>query len=148
MSYVNEPFEELDVMNNFMFNQLSTNPKTGKGFVRCLIRNLLGIETGEITIRAENMIYPTLPNKRGVRLDVQIDESNENDNITTIYDIEPHRDPENALRPRLTRTPFPAAIMISLICPICISSTSPTTILSVMIICYTLSKINVSKYPS
>ena len=26
MSYVNEPFEELDVMNNFMFNQLSTNP--------------------------------------------------------------------------------------------------------------------------
>ena len=102
MSYVNEPFEELDVMNNFMFNQLSTNPKTGKGFVRCLIRNLLGIETGEITIRAENMIYPTLPNKRGVRLDVQIDESNENDNITTIYDIEPHRDPENAF-PKKTR---------------------------------------------
>ena len=28
MSYANEPFEELDVMNNFMFNQLSINPKT------------------------------------------------------------------------------------------------------------------------
>ena len=96
MSYVTEPFEELDVMNNYLFNQLSTNPKTGEGFLRCLIRNLLGKETGKIIIRAENMIYPTLPDKRGVRLDVQIDELNENDSITTIYDIEPHRDSENA----------------------------------------------------
>ena len=92
MSYVQEPFEKLDVMNNFLFNQLSTNPKTKEGFLRCLIRNLLGKETGRIIIRAENMIYPTLPDKRGVRLDVQIDELNQKDDITTIYDIEPHRD--------------------------------------------------------
>ena len=92
MSYVHEPFENLDVMDNFLFNQLSTNPKTKEGFLRCLIRNLLGKETGRIIIRAENMIYPTLPDKRGVRLDVQIDELNLKDEITTIYDIEPHRD--------------------------------------------------------
>ena len=92
MSYVHEPFEKLDVMNNFLFNQLSTNPKTKEGFLRCLIRNLLGKEAGRIIIRAENMIYPTLPDKRGVRLDVQIDELNQKDDITTIYDIEPHRD--------------------------------------------------------
>ena len=92
MSYVHEPFEKLDVMDNFLFNQLSTNPKTKEGFLRCLIRNLLGKETGRIIIRAENMIYPTLPDKRGVRLDVQIDELNQKDDITTIYDIEPHRD--------------------------------------------------------
>ena len=92
MSYVHEPFEKLDVMDNFLFNQLSTNPKTKEGFLRCLIRNLLGIEPGKIVIRAENMIYPTLPDKRGVRLDVQIDELNQKDDITTIYDIEPHRD--------------------------------------------------------
>ena len=96
MSYVTEPFENLDVMNNFLFNQLSTNPKTKEGFLRCLIRNLLGKETGKIIIRAENMIFPTLPDKRGVRLDVQIDELSENDDITTIYDIEPHRDQEDA----------------------------------------------------
>ena len=92
MSYVHEPFEKLDVMDNFLFNQLSTNPKTKEGFLRCLIRNLLGKEAGRIIIRAENMIYPTLPDKRGVRLDVQIDELNPKDDITTIYDIEPHRD--------------------------------------------------------
>ena len=96
MSYVTEPFENLDVMSNFLFNQLSTNPKTKEGFLRCLIRNLLGKETSEIVIRAENMIYPTLPDKRGVRLDVQIDELGEDDEITTIYDIEPHRDQEDA----------------------------------------------------
>ena len=95
MSYVHEPFEKLDVMDNFLFNQLSTNPKTKEGFLRCLIRNLLGKETGKIIIRAENMIYPTLPDKRGVRLDVQIDELNNKDDITTIYDIEPHRDQES-----------------------------------------------------
>ena len=50
------------------------------------------------------MIYPTLPDKRGVRLDVQIDELNDNDSITTIYDIEPHRDSENAY-PRKMRFP-------------------------------------------
>ena len=94
MSYVHEPFENLDVMNNFLFNQLSTNPQTREGFLRCLIRNLLGKETGRIIIRAENMIYPTLPDKRGVCLDVQIDELNQKDDITTIYDIEPHRDLE------------------------------------------------------
>ena len=92
MSYVHEPFENLDVMDNFLFNQLSTNPKTKEGFLRCLIKNLLGKEIGKIVIRAENMIYPTLPDKRGVRLDVQIDELNLKDEITTIYDIEPHRD--------------------------------------------------------
>lgn len=96
MSYVHEPFEKLDVMNNYLFNQLSTNPKTKEGFLRCLIKNLLGKETGKIVIRAENMIFPTLPDKRGVRLDVQIDELGENDDITTIYDIEPHRDREYA----------------------------------------------------
>ena len=92
MSYVHEPFEKLDVMDNFLFNQLSTNPKPKEGFLRCLIKNLLGKEIGKIVIRAENMIYPTLPDKRGVRLDVQIDELNLKDEITTIYDIEPHRD--------------------------------------------------------
>ena len=95
MSYVHEPFEKLDVMDNFLFNQLSTNPKTKEGFLRCLIRNLLGKEAGRIIIRAENMIYPTLPDKRGVRLDVQIDELNKKEDITTIYDIEPHRDLES-----------------------------------------------------
>ena len=58
MSYVHEPFENLDVMNNFLFNQLSTNPQTREGFLRCLIRNLLGKETGRIIIRAEKLISP------------------------------------------------------------------------------------------
>ena len=152
MSYANEPFEELDVMNNFMFNQLSTNPKTKEGFLRCLIKNLLGIETSKIIIRAENMIYPTLPDKRGVRLDVQVDELDKHDKLTTIYDIEPHRDSEKAYPRRfgspghrLIRTICLVVAMIFPICPICISLISPTTIHSVTIKWFTLSKINVSK---
>ena len=56
MSYVHEPFENLDVMDNFLFNQLSTNAKTKEGFVWFLIWNLLGKETGGSVISAEIMI--------------------------------------------------------------------------------------------
>ena len=78
------------------FNTCHNTCLQQEGFLRCLIKNLLGIETGKIIIRSENMIYPTLPDKRGVRLDVQVDELDKHDKLTTIYDIEPHRDSENA----------------------------------------------------
>lgn len=32
MAYVRERFENLDVMNNFMFNKLTTHPEVQEGF--------------------------------------------------------------------------------------------------------------------
>ena len=93
MAYVKEPFKELDIMNNFMFNKLTTKKETKEKFCRLLLRQLLGREVGKIIVSAENALYPDNPNKRGVRLDVQIEEYGE-DIITNIYDIEPHRDIE------------------------------------------------------
>lgn len=40
------------------------------------------------------MIVPENPEKRGVRLDVAISESEDGERITNIYDIEPHKDNE------------------------------------------------------
>ena len=95
MSYVREPFEELDVMNFFMFNKLTTEPEISEKFCRCMIRNLLGIEVGEVTVHAEKLVLPDDPEKRGVRLDVEIKELNDGSNVSKIYDIEPHRDKES-----------------------------------------------------
>ena len=93
MSYTREPFEELDVMNFFMFNKLTTEEETSEKFCRCMLRNLLGIEVDRITVRAEKIELPDDPKKRGVRLDVKIEEY-DGEKIANIYDIEPHRDLE------------------------------------------------------
>ena len=95
MAYVTEPFEELDVMNYFMFNKLTTVPETAIPFCKCMIKNLLGKEVDKINVRAEKMEFPDNPEKRGIRLDVQVDEVN-GENIVNIFDIEPHRDREKA----------------------------------------------------
>ena len=91
MSYTREPFEELDVMNFFMFNKLTTEPETSEKFCRCMLRNLLGIEVDRINVQAEKVELPDDPEKRGVRLDVKIEELN-GEKVASIYDIEPHRD--------------------------------------------------------
>ena len=91
MSYTREPFEELDVMNFFMFNKLTTEEETSEKFCRCMLRNLIGVEVDRITVRAEKIELPDDPQKRGVRLDVKIEEY-EDERVACIYDIEPHRD--------------------------------------------------------
>ena len=91
MSYTREPFEELDVMNFFMFSKLTTEPETSEKFCRCMLRNLLGIEVNRINVQAEKIELPDNPEKRGVRLDVKIEEL-DGEKVASIYDIEPHRD--------------------------------------------------------
>lgn len=102
MSYVNENFQDLDVMNNFMFNRLTTEPEIAQKFCRRMVKSLLNKELGEARITSENIILPDDPNKRGVRLDVRIDEFNDEQSVESVYDIEPHRQVDNKL-PKRTR---------------------------------------------
>lgn len=94
MAYTNEPFSELDVMNNFMFNKLTSEPEVAEDFCRCLIRNLIGREVSKVKINTEKIELPDNPEKRGVRLDVKVEELPDGECVTSIYDIEPHRDEE------------------------------------------------------
>lgn len=93
MAYIRETFEELDIMNNFMFNNLTTVPETAIPFCKCMIKNLLGKEVEEINVHTEKFIVPNDPKKRGVRLDVQVNEIAD-DSIISVIDIEPHRTTE------------------------------------------------------
>ena len=94
MAYVKEELKELDVMNNFLFNRLTTDPKVAEKVCRRLLKSLIGKDVGKIIVNAEQIVMPEKPDKRGVRLDVKIDEY-QNETITNVYDIEPHRDKEN-----------------------------------------------------
>lgn len=95
MAYVREPFEDLDVMNAFMFNKLTTEQEVAEKCCRRMIKSLLGKDLDKIQITAESFHFPDDPNSRGVRLDVQIDELKDDVKIN-VYDIEPHRDKEPA----------------------------------------------------
>lgn len=79
-----------------MFNKLTTQEDIKEAFCRCMIRNLLGREVSKIIVQAEKVEVPDDPMKRGVRLDVEVRELDSHENVATIYDIEPHRDIEDA----------------------------------------------------
>ena len=94
MAYVSEKLEDLDVMSNFLFNELSSHPKYQKPFARQLLKSLLHIEVDDIEVVAEKIVMPEDPTKRGVRLDLEITKFDENSGCAKIWDIEPHRQKE------------------------------------------------------
>jgi len=106
MSINYEPFDELDVMSNYLMNALASDPEIGEPFARLLIRKLIGKEVGEIHVRAESIVTPRHPGNRGVRLDIEvIEESNSvvtdaseyygtESAVVNICDFEPHRQHE------------------------------------------------------
>ncbi|MDO4966481.1 MAG: hypothetical protein Q4E51_07200 [Lachnospiraceae bacterium] len=102
--YIKEPFEELDVMNDFLNNSLATNPNFGKDYCRLMIKNLIGYEPKRINVVAQKIIGPTDPEKRGIRLDIEVKEyDNDPETIVNIYDVEPHRQDDIDSHPRKAR---------------------------------------------
>ena len=56
MSVYKENYQDLDIMSNFMINQLATDPELKEPFCRMLIRELLHREVRKIDIVAENAV--------------------------------------------------------------------------------------------
>ena len=92
MGYTKEPFEELDVMSDFLNNSLANNQDFGTDYCRLMIKNLIGLDAKNIKVESQKFFGPTDPNKRGIRLDVEVREYIDNpETIVNIFDIEPHR---------------------------------------------------------
>ena len=90
-----EKFQDMDVLSNFMINTIATDPEVAEPFCKMLIRELLHRDVEKVRIVAEKVIVGDLPQNRGVRLDVEVDEYDESgERIANVYDIEPHRDKE------------------------------------------------------
>lgn len=90
-----ENFQDMDILSNFMMNELATDPDISEPFCKMLIRELLHREVAKVEIKAESIKPSGAPGNRGVRLDIEVDEYDESgQQIANIYDIEPHRDKE------------------------------------------------------
>ena len=93
MSYTIKPFEELDVIDDFLMNAIANDEEVNEEFFRTLLSVLLQREIGKIRITAQRIIPANTPTLRGIRLDVEIKEYDETDvdlKAKTIYDLEPH----------------------------------------------------------
>ena len=94
MSYTTKPFEDLDIMDDFLINAAAYDEEVGEEFSSTLLKGLLQRELGEIQVSIQKVVFANTPNHRGVRLDVEVNEY-EDDNgkvvVKNIYDIEPNK---------------------------------------------------------
>ena len=67
-----KPFEELDVIDDFLMNVLASDEEVGEIFSRALLKGLLQREVGNIRINVQRVIPASIPEQRGIRMDVEI----------------------------------------------------------------------------
>lgn len=92
MSYTGKPFEELDLMDDFLMNAVAADTEVGEAFCRRLLSVLLQRRIGKLHITAQRTFPAAAPQYRGIRMDVEIKETDgeEQDTVTNVYDLEPH----------------------------------------------------------
>ena len=87
-------WEELDVLDNYLINAVASDPDVAEPFFRRLLSVLLQRDVGKIRVEAEKFIPGTVPDRRGIRLDVEVDEylsdGGNEQAVTNVYDLEPH----------------------------------------------------------
>ena len=75
--------EELNLIDDFLFNKMISHPEFGEEFARDLIRIILGKEVGKLKVVPQKVYYGSDTDTHGARLDVYLEEEN-----ATIYDVE------------------------------------------------------------
>lgn len=82
-------FDELNLIDNYLMNAMASNAEVGPKCLKKILSVLLQREIGEVKLIAEKIIPGSMPNLRGIRMDVEVTEIT-NDSVTNIYDVEPH----------------------------------------------------------
>ena len=94
MSYTIKPFEDLDIMDDFLMNAVAGDDEVGEEFSKTLLEGLLQRELGEVEISIQKVIFANTPSQRGIRLDIEVKEYKEENKETVvknIFDIEPNK---------------------------------------------------------
>ncbi len=89
MGYTKKTLQELDLIDNFLSNAIASNKELNEPFYRLLLSVLLGKEIKEVRVLAQQIIPAATPELRGIRMDVEITEYEE-ETVTNVYDLEPH----------------------------------------------------------
>ena len=91
--------EDMDVIDNFLFNEITSDDNIGESACREMIGTLLQKKIGRVRIIPQRNLTPGHPDYRGIIMDVEVleDIDNEGDESApnmNIYDLEPHRKPK------------------------------------------------------
>ncbi len=81
--------EELNLLDDFLFNKMVGHPEFGEEFTRELLRIILGKEVGKLEVIPQKIYYGSDTDRHGARLDVYLEETEEPLENATIYDLEP-----------------------------------------------------------
>ena len=102
--------EELNLLDDFLFNAMLAYPDTGEAFIRKLLETLFDRKFPHLKIRAQESFAGVNTDLRGARLDVYIEEDGSvqinGDEIPTVYDVEPdhnHKTAEIRVFPKRAR---------------------------------------------
>lgn len=101
--------EELNLLDNFLFGTMVTHPIYREPFCRLLLEIILQRDIKKLKVTGQNVIYGADTNLHGARLDVKIEEWEENPDeqpkaASAVYDLEPDlKEKDKAEIPRRTR---------------------------------------------
>lgn len=93
--------EELNVLDDFLFQEMITRDEEGKQFCRILLKTILGKNIGQVKVIPQKSILGGGTNQHGIKIDAYIEAeaeqmSKEDTDVevqTEIYDIEPNKYP-------------------------------------------------------
>ena len=86
--------QELNLLDDFLFNKVVSHPEFGEKFSRELLRIILGKQVGKLKVVPQKVYYGSDTEYHGARLDVYLEEALDGEGFledATIYDIEPEQ---------------------------------------------------------
>lgn len=108
------PLEELDLMDDFLFQELLSQEEDGEEFCRILLSTILGKNIRQVRIIPQKNILGIDTSRHGIRMDAYIEDTSDENSIPgietidakvtpDIYDIEPNKRYEKQTLPKRMR---------------------------------------------
>ncbi len=103
--------EELNLIDNFLFQEMLSQEDAGEEFARILLSTILGKRIRKVKIVSQKAILGTDTDRHGIRLDAYIEDVSDELNgemtdaevVSDIYDVEPNLTYEKENLPKRTR---------------------------------------------
>lgn len=91
MGFTTKTIDELDLLDDFLTNAVAGNKEVGERCFHRILSVLLQRELGEVRVISQRILPAPMPELRGIRMDVEIEELGQSGSLTSVYDLEPHR---------------------------------------------------------
>ena len=91
MSSVKKRIEELDLMDDFLFTEATTDPETGQLLLKMIIERAVGLKVENLIIEPQKTINGVDTDSHGIRMDVTVREVTDVEGKTLrLFDVEPN----------------------------------------------------------